>query len=186
MKWAFIDYENVGGLEKVDLSSYCKVIVFLGAKQEKVDFGSKKYDCPIEMVLIQVKVTQENNLDFHLSYYLGKYENEAPKNVAFDVISNDKGFTPLIAHIKTSGRICKQIKSTVISSITKASTNNKLIDSLISKPKEKRPQKIVSLKNHIASHMGIQGNEVAIQNFMNQLVNKNLIVVSGEGIEYKC
>jgi len=186
MKWAFIDYENIGGLDKVDLSNYSKVIIFLGAKQPKIDFGSKKYDCPIEVVLIQVKVTQENNLDFHLSYYLGKYENEAPKNVTFDVISNDKGFSPLIAHIKTNGRMCKQIKSTVVSSKIEATSNNKLIDSLTTRPKEKRPQKIVSLKNHIASHMGVQGNEVAIQNFMNQLVNKKLIVVSGEVIEYKC
>jgi len=38
MKWAFIDYENVGSLGKVDLSSYERVIVFLGAKAAAAGF----------------------------------------------------------------------------------------------------------------------------------------------------
>lgn len=41
MKWAFIDYENIGCLSKVDLAAYSKVILFVGAKQSKVDLGDK-------------------------------------------------------------------------------------------------------------------------------------------------
>jgi ribosomal protein L31E len=181
MKWAFIDYENVGCLSKVDLSAYEKVVVFIGAKQPKLDFGDKKYETPINLVLIQIKVTQSNNLDFHLSYYLGKYDQDASSNIAFDVISNDNGFTPLISHIKSNGRTCKQVKlANPTGEITK------LIHSLKSKPKEKRPQKVVSLRNHIASHMKIKGNEVAIQNHLNQLVNQNIFTVSDSGVQYKC
>ena len=66
MKWAFIDYENVGSLGKVDLSSYERVIVFLGAKQPRLDFTDTKYDKPINLVVVQLKATQANNLDFHL------------------------------------------------------------------------------------------------------------------------
>ena len=47
MKWAFIDYENIGCLSKVDLSIYDKVIIFVGAKQPKIDFGDKKYESPV-------------------------------------------------------------------------------------------------------------------------------------------
>ena len=35
MKWAFIDYENIGSLNKVDLSFYEKIIIFVGAKQKR-------------------------------------------------------------------------------------------------------------------------------------------------------
>lgn len=42
MKWAFIDYENIGSLEKIDLEIYQRIIIFLGAKQSKIDFGNKK------------------------------------------------------------------------------------------------------------------------------------------------
>lgn len=180
MKWAFIDYENVGCLSKIDLSSYSKVVLFLGAKQPKVDIGDKKYDSPIELVLVQLKATQSNNLDFHLSYYLGKYGTEAPSNVSFEVISNDKGFSPLIAHIKTNGRSCKQVKVA-----TAPTTKSKLIISLTSKPKDKRPKKVSSLRNHIAAHMAVKGNEIAIQNYFNQLVNEKLIKVSGDDVEYE-
>lgn len=180
MKWAFIDYENIGCLSKVDLSVYRKVILFLGAKQPKIDLGDKKYDSPIELVLIQLKATQANNLDFHLSYYLGKYEHEAPSDASFEIISNDNGFGPLISHIKQNGRACKQVKVS-----TEPPVENKLISSLTSRPKEKRPQKVASLRNHIASQMRIQGNDVAIQNHLNQLINANIVKVSGDSVEYK-
>lgn len=184
MKWAFIDYENIGCLSKVDLAAYSKVILFVGAKQSKVDLGDKKYDSPIELVLVQLKATQSNNLDFHLSYYLGKYDAEATSNIAFEIISNDKGFSPLIAHVKINGRSCKQVKvEAVPSQIPK--TKSKLISSLTSKPKDKRPKKVSSLRNHIAAHMAVKGNEVAIQNYFNQLVNEKLIKVSGDNVVYK-
>ncbi|MFD1008425.1 PIN domain-containing protein [Oceanisphaera ostreae] len=180
MKWAFIDYENVGCLSKIDLSTYSKIILFLGAMQPKIDLGETKYDSPIELVLIQLKATQANNLDFHLSYYLGKFDSEVPSNITFEIISNDQGFSPLIEHIKTSGRACKQVKVT-----TTLSTKSKLISSLTSKPKDKRPKKVASLRNHIAASMGVKGNDLAIQNYFNQLINEKIIKVSGDSVEYK-
>lgn len=180
MKWAFIDYENIGCLSKVNLSIYEKVIVFVGAKQPKLDFGDKKYESPVNIVLIQIKATQSNNLDFHLSYYLGKYTQEAAPNVSFEVITNDNGFTPLISHIKSNGRCCKQIKI-----VNSSNEITKLIHSLKSKPKEKRPQKVSSLENHIASHMHVKGNEVAIQNHLNHLVKMNVLLISESGLQYK-
>lgn len=180
MKWAFIDYENIGCLGNVELSAYEKVVVFVGAKQPKLNFGDKKYESPINLVIIQIKATQFNNLDFHLSYYLGKYDHEAPTNVAFDVITNDNGFAPLISHIKCNGRICKQVK------LANASIKSaKLIQSIKCKAKEKRPQKVTSLRNHIAAHMQVEGNEVAIQNYLNQLVNAKLLTISGNGVKYQ-
>ncbi|TKB46116.1 PIN domain-containing protein [Thalassotalea mangrovi] len=180
MSWAFIDYENIGCLSKLDLSTYEKVIVFAGAKQPKLDFGDKKYEHPINLVLIQIKASQANNLDFHLAYYLGKFDNEAKADVSFDVISNDNGFSPLISHITKSGRKCRQVKL--------ANTDKdfeRLIVSLSSKPKDKRPKKVVSLKNHIASHMSIKGNEVAIQNQLNRLVNAKFVTLNDTVVEYK-
>lgn len=181
MKWAFIDYENIGCLSKIDLSAYEKVILFAGAKQPKIDFGDKKYESPINLIIIQIKATQSNNLDFHLAYYLGKYSAETPLDVAFDVITNDNGFSPLISHIKANGRTCKQFKIA-----NSSSEISKLIHSLKSKPKEKRPQKVVSLRNHVASHMKVKGNEVAIQDYVNQLVNQDILTLSDTGVQYKC
>lgn len=153
MKWAFIDYENIGSLEKIDLYLYEKVFVFLGAKQPKLDFGDKKYDSPINFIIIQIKAAQANNLDFHLSYYLGKYNDEAENTIEFDVISNDNGFSPLISHIRANGRMCKQIKLSTAANISEDATQSSLITLLKSRPKEKRPQSVTSLKNYIGAHM---------------------------------
>lgn len=181
MKWAFIDYENVGGMEKIDLSQYERVIVFLGANQPKLDFGVAKYDSPINLIIVQIKATQANNLDFHLAYYLGKYDREAEKTVSFDVITNDNGFAPLLGHVKSNGRPCKQIKL-----VTVAASTQKLLSSLIKSPKEKRPKTVSSLKNHIAAHLKLQGNEIAIQGQLNKLVSEKKVALNGESVEYQC
>jgi len=179
MKWAFIDYENVGSLGKVDLSAYERVIVFLGAKQPKLDFTDKKYDTPINLVVVQLNASQANNLDFHLAYYLGKFDGQAEKSVAFEVISNDTGFSPLIAHIKASGRPCKQVKIA-----RAAGETHKLIKNLSAISEGKRPRKVASLRNHIAAQLRLQGNEMAIQKELNQLVNAKFLKLSGSGVEY--
>ena len=181
MKWAFIDYENVGGLDKLDLGQYERIIIFLGAKQPRIDFGASKYDQPLNISLVQIKATQTNNLDFHLAYYLGKFDYEAPKEATFEVITNDNGFTPLIAHLKSNGRSCKHIKQATVESGTQ-----RLITGLKAVSKDKRPKKISALRNHIASHLKMQGNEVAIQGQLNRLVKEKVIVINGEAVEYQC
>lgn len=180
MKWAFIDYENVGSLAKIDLSLYQKVFVFMGAKQLRLDFGdNRQYSFPINIQIIQIAVTQSNNVDFHLAYYLGKTNLEAPSEVIFEVISHDNGFTPLLSHLKQNGRQCKLFK------IGNACLEkNKLLQSLITKPKEKRPQKVTSLKNHIASHLRIKDDQVKIQSYVNQLIADKSIMLEGDKIVY--
>ena len=179
MKWAFIDYENIGSLGKVDISTYKKVVVFLGAKQSKIDFNESRYDKPIDLVLIQIKTSQSNNLDFHLAYYLGKFDGEAAESVTFDVISNDSGFSPLISHIKSTGRQCKQVKVSGVSGELQ-----KLVQSLTAVAADKRPKKLKSLRNHIAAYLRIKGNDAAIQNHLNYLLNTKVVRISGDSVEY--
>jgi hypothetical protein len=179
MKWAFIDYENVSNLEKIDLSIYDKIIIFLGAKQPKLDFGTRKYDKLLNLVIIQMKAVQANNLDFHLSYYLGKYDAIAEKEVSFEIISNDNGYAPLISHVKSNGRLCKQVKIESISAVFKEFTQK-----LKAIPKEKRPKKLASLKNHIASHLRLQGNEVEINRALQSLVELGIVSLNEETLSY--
>ena len=99
--------------------------------------------------------------------------------MTFEVVSNDGGFSPLITHIKNLGRPCKQLKI--------ASANiDRLVHSLVSTPRDKRPQKVTSLRNHIAAQLGIKGNELAIQEQINQLVSAKVVRISGDGIDYQC
>ncbi len=181
MKWAFIDYENIGSLAKINLSAYEKVIVFMGANQPRLNFSDKKYDGPIDLAIVQIKDMQPNNLDFHLAYYLGKLDSEADKDVVFEVITNDFGFTPLIAHVKKSGRLCRQVKIGEWEESVQ-----KLVSSITTRPVEERPQRVNSLRNYIASHLALKGNEEAIRSHINHLVTAEIITISDSTLEYLC
>lgn len=102
-KFILIDYENV----QPDISAFiddktAHVFVFVGAQQDKIGFNivddfqkmgnsRGKY--------IKVRSTSPNALDFHIAYYIGVLASQNPDSL-FHIISKDKGFDPLITHLK--------------------------------------------------------------------------------------
>ncbi len=108
---AFLDLENTT-LKHLDLSGHAHVFMFVGARQHQIAFKSE-YDHPMTVIKVQdlsgpALKRPRNNLDFHLAYYLGLYDAFFPDHVTFEVISSDRGFLPLVAHIVASGRPCIQ------------------------------------------------------------------------------
>ena len=63
-----------------------------------------KSGCKIDFHFIQG--ISPNNVDFHLSFYLGKYSAIAPADVLFSVYSKDKGYDNLILTIDKMERFC--------------------------------------------------------------------------------
>jgi hypothetical protein len=57
-----------------------------------------------------VEGVSPNNADFHISFELGEHHKTAATNIAFVVVSKDKGFTNVIAYINKKGRQCKRIE----------------------------------------------------------------------------
>jgi len=112
--WAFIDYENVGTLEGIDIAQFCKVYIFIGATQNKINLGSEKIDLLTEIHLLKLKAVSPDNLDFHISYYLGRFDALADSKITFVVISNDSGFDPLLSHLVETGRPCERLKTKAV------------------------------------------------------------------------
>ena len=113
LKIAFVDYENVGTLKNLDLSPYVYGVVLVGARQHQVTLKSDN-PCPLMVIKVPdhpgpAAKRPKNNLDFHLAYYLGRYDTLLPPGVTFEVISSDRGFLALIDHITAHGRLCIQI-----------------------------------------------------------------------------
>lgn len=48
----------------------------------------------------------------------------------------------------------------------------------------KRPREVASLRNYIAAQLRLQGNEMAIQKELNQLVTAKFLKLSDSGVEY--
>ena len=109
MIWAFVDYENVGSLESLDLEQYQRLIIFCGPRHRKLNLGEIPTSSFCHLELIRMASTGNNNLDFHLTFYLGVHHLEAGKDVTFHVISNDKGFDGVIQHLVEMGRKCSRV-----------------------------------------------------------------------------
>jgi hypothetical protein len=187
MKWAFIDYENVGKLNRVNLSNYEKTIVFVGAKQKQLNFGDDNYTKPIDFTYIKIAKVNKNNLDLHMAYYLADYNHIAAKHISFEVISNDQDLTSLITHINNNGRSCRRVgwateTQDKIKSISTGQINN-LIQNIVKISVISRPKTTQALGNHIKKVMRCNKN-IEVQKYIQHLVKAELITLNKKLVTY--
>jgi len=102
MNHVFVDLENV---PQVDLAGFgdrvVKLTLFLGDKQKRLDaeLVQQLLDHAAHVHLVRLTSSGRNALDFTLTYYLGRAVAGDPTGF-FHVVSKDKGFDPLIAHLR--------------------------------------------------------------------------------------
>lgn len=110
--YVLIDYENVNDAKLgVLVDRPFDVMVFVGANQTKI---------PIDLAMQMAKLTSAdyvrisgngpNALDFHIAFYLGRLA-EQERDANFHVVSKDKGFDPLIRHLRSFGTSVHRVGS---------------------------------------------------------------------------
>ncbi|MEX5734704.1 PIN domain-containing protein [Providencia hangzhouensis] len=104
-QWAFVDLENVPHLDPIAFEQYQQVFVFVGPKQVSLKLPVQTTTRYI-LNIIKVSQVSQNNVDFHLAWYLGQAHEQADKTCQFTVFTNDKGLMPLMNTIKQRGRSC--------------------------------------------------------------------------------
>lgn len=103
----FLDFENLQSTEEelTDLmDDNCEIYLFHGAHQNNfppfwIDISGQIGQ---RLHRIQLKEAANNALDFFISYYIGKLSSD--ETLHFHVISNDKGYDPLIDHLTDLGK----------------------------------------------------------------------------------
>ncbi len=193
--WGFVDYENTGSLEEINIASYARLMVFCGPNNSKIKLGELSTTEFSKMELIRIKTGGPNNLDFHLSFYLGRLHENAKDDVEFHVISNDSGFNGIVNHLKDIGRKCQRVTTKPHNTEPKVkpkNTENQLSEcaSLVkSKLKQmdgkKRPKKEDSLSNWIKSQCKHTKPAIEVSNIFTELSENSLISVSNSNISYK-
>lgn len=102
MKFVLIDYENVTleNIELLDKENF-NIIVFVGEFQTRIrtDTVMALQRMGNRATYIKITGNGSNALDFHIAYYIGEISVNNPK-ASFHIISKDKGFDPLIKHLK--------------------------------------------------------------------------------------
>ena len=103
--YVLIDYENVQPKSLSRLSGHpFTVKVFLGAHQKHVpvELAKTLQSLGANADYVLMSGSGRNALDFHVAFYLGELVATDPGG-SFNLISKDKGFEPLIKHLKARG-----------------------------------------------------------------------------------
>jgi hypothetical protein len=190
--FVLIDSENVKPeyLERLKHEHF-RVVVFVGANLKRLDFPivNAVQSLGSNGSYVQISGHGPSALDFHIAYHIGKLSAAHP-DAYFHIISKDKGFDPLIKHLKDQKILCARSESVLEIPLVKSS------DKLLPRqraadfyekriaPGKARPATVKSLQSAILAHFHktLSGEEVA--EVLAALTAAGQVVVNGKKIAY--
>ncbi len=192
-QYVLIDFENVHpkNLELLTTHPF-KVFVFVGANQTKVPF-----DLADSMQLlgrsaryIKISGNGQNALDFHIAYYVGELAAKDP-DAHFHIISKDRGFDPLIKHLK--GRKIriqreKDLAEIPILRVSNTTSSDEKIAAIVKNlggRGQARPRKVRTLENTINTLFTKKLDKKELALLIKELQKRKLIVVNQSNVSYK-
>ena len=190
--YVLIDFENVQPRNLEILSKHpFKIFVFVGANQTRVSFdlASAMQTLGDDAKYIKISGNGPNALDFHIAFYIGELA-ASDKQAYFHIISKDKGFDPLVAHLKTRG--FKALRSSDLAEIPvlrvpdNTSTDEKIatiVANLISRG-QSRPRKVKTLQNTINTLFTRKLGDAQMQDILTALSQQNYIHIKDGNITY--
>ncbi len=205
--YVLIDFENrpVKSLALLK-DAHFRIYVFLGKNNPKIEA-----DLAVEMLsfdgrakLVKLEFAGRNVLDFHIAYYIGELAAADPTGF-FHIISGDKGFDPLIEHIKgrkifaaRSESIeempCFRVPEASVPAPAKAIGNavdalmeswiETVLNDLIARG-DSRPVRMKTLVSTIHSRIGKDRSQQEAESVRDALVACKMIVLNGVKFSYK-
>jgi hypothetical protein len=191
--FVLIDSENVKPeyIEKLNHEHF-RVVVFVGAnrKQLNVPIVTAIHSLGSKGTYVQVSRHGPNALDFHIAYYIGKLSVDNP-GAYFHIISKDKGYDPLIEHLKKQNVFCGRSESVLeiplVKSTDKLSPKQRAADFYEKRiaSATSRPATVTSLQGVIRSHFHNQLTEEKIAEVQKALIAAGYVaVVNGKKVTY--
>ena len=145
-----VDLENVQKFDLGKVPSNARIKVFVGQSQSNLPkaliLQAQALGLPLDWV--EIDGNGRNALDFHIAYYLGKGFCESPK-AEFVILSNDKGFDPLVRHLVARGFKCRrdgQARSAAVLKPRLLVHAQSAVDLLKRSEKNKQPRKRSTLQ----------------------------------------
>lgn len=194
VNYVLIDLENVQPKNIEVLAGHdFKVLVFVGEKQTKIplDMAAALQQLGADAQYIKINGNGPNALDFHIAFYIGELAALNGSSY-FHIISKDRGFDPLVAHLKSrkiKALRHKDISDIPILKVVNATTTDErvdaIIDFLIARGNAK-PRKIKTLSNSINSLFmrSLAVNE--LEELIEKLVKRNIVIISNKtNVTYK-
>lgn len=191
--YVLIDFENVHPKNLDILAGHAfKVFVFVGANQTKVpiDLAAALQKLGSEARYIRIAGSGRNALDFHIACYLGELAAKDPQGY-FHVVSRDKGFDPLIRHLKGRNiRIQREhdVAEIPLLRISDAASNEDKISAIVKNLKgrgQSRPRKVKTLANTINALFKRELGEAELMSLIKALQKQKYIKVSQDKVTYQ-
>ncbi len=207
--YVLIDYENVQ-IKSLNLlkDEQFQVMIFLGINNTKLSTGFvlSKEALGERAEYIRLEKAGENALDFHIAYYLGQIASKDESGY-FHIISRDKGFDPLITHLKSIGVFSarsesieqmpcfsqgntslktekKTPKPKTIEPV-KVSENGKVAIKHLVGLKASKPRKLKTLKSTIHAKLGKDNSNSKIDEIISELTKLKYLVLDNQKVSYK-
>ena len=192
INYVLIDYESVqpSQLELLNRDDFV-AYVFVGKAQAKLSFEtvSAIQDLGERAKYIKFSGAGPNALDFHIAYYIGQISTADPE-AFFHIISKDKGFDPLIEHLRE--RKVFSVRSETIGEIpiiraSKARTPKERMGLVVERLQSgsSRPRTLSALRATIESILYKQIGESDVQAIIDQMSKAGLITVTDERVSFK-
>ena len=190
--YVLIDFENVQPKNLSILATHpFNVFVFIGANQTKVP----RYVAVAMQTLgdrakyVEIDGSGPNALDFHIAYYIGELAAADPAG-SFHVISKDKGFDPLIRHLK--GKKIQVRRESDLAEIPnlripKKAKKDDIIDAIVKNlvgRGQSRPRKVKTRQNTINSLVSESLDNAKLTELVGELQKRKFIIVDKGSIKY--
>jgi hypothetical protein len=190
--YVLIDYENV---QPDDLDAlrheHVRVLVFVGPHQTKIAFDKaaaiQRMGSNAEYV--ELSGSGPNALDFHLAYYLGRLAAKEP-SAYFHIVSKDKGFDPLVKHLKEKKlRVCRVQTIGEIAILKPADPKSSpdrvaLIVVDLQRRGASRPRTVATLSSTISAMFQRKLTAQEVSSLVSELQKKGLVKVEGKKVTY--
>ncbi|MDX1998269.1 MAG: PIN domain-containing protein [Thermoanaerobaculia bacterium] len=187
-----IDFESVqpDTLEALHPDHF-EVFLFCGASQTKIpfDIAASLQKLGARAQYIKIAGVGPNALDFHIAYYIGRVAAEDP-SAFFHIVSCDKGFDPLIQHLKSqkvlAGRwpSIQEIPILKTSSLKHPGERAEAFLAKLKLPKTPRPKTEKALSNAIKMHLQLGSDEAEAAQILKAIVATGYLSIAEGKIVY--
>jgi hypothetical protein len=192
-KYVLVDFENVQprNLELLKEHPF-RVLVFVGANQTKFPrhFVVAMQALGAQADYIEIAGSGPNALDFHIAYYIGELAAKEP-SAHFHIISKDRGFDPLIQHLKSKKiRVRREQDLAEIPElrIPDTTSRDEQIDAIVKNLRQRghsRPRKVKTLQNTINTLFTKKLEQKELDAIVEELRKRNLIIVKQNNVSYR-
>jgi hypothetical protein len=185
----FVDFENVHEVD-LDLIADKQAVVHLV-------LGERHKTLPLEMVerlmkykeqvrLVKAGMSGKNALDFVLAYHVGVESVADPKGY-FHIVSRDKGYDALIAHLRKHHILARRDESFArafdVEEAPPAAAEDrvKTITARLTKNKTNRPKRKKTLLSQINAYFGKKLTEAELEEIVQKLIARKAIEIGPKG-----